>query len=128
MNKKVYLLMIFSFLMCKVFSSEMVLTPLVVYDLTGNKIDLDENPGETIYKKLEKHWFEGLLEFSYLSEQKTGVVYTLMDANIMCTSERKDYLFYGYIQKNEGNWQGNVKLYDASKKKVIRPYFQPIVR
>lgn len=123
MNKKVYLVLVVSFLMCRGFSSEMILTPLVVYDISGNKIDMDENPAETIYKKLEKHWFEGLLQFSYSPEKQTGIVYTLMDANVMCTSEEKDYLFYGYIQKNEGNWLGNVKLYDAAKKKIIKEFY-----
>lgn len=123
MSKKVHLLLFVSFFMCRIFSSEMILTPLVVYDISGNKIDLDENPAETIYKQLKTHWFEGLLKFSYLSDQETGFVYTLMDANALCVSNKKDYLFYGYIQKNEGNWLGNVKLYDAAKKKVIREFY-----
>ena len=123
MNKKIYSLLLVSFIIFRVFSSEMVLTPLIVYDNAGNKIDMEENPAERIYNSLEKHWFEGLLKFTYLSEQKTGIVYTLMDANIICSSEKKDYLFYGYVQKNEGNWLGNVKLYDASKKKVLKEFY-----
>lgn len=123
MNKKVFLLLIITFLMVKVFASEIVLTPLVSYDSFGNKIDMDENPAEAIYKSLEQHWFEGMIKFSYLSETQTGVVYTLMDANVICVSEKKDCIFYGYVQKNEGNWFANVKLYDASKKKVIREFY-----
>ena len=47
-----------------VFASEIAVAPLAVYDSDGNRIKLQQNPSKDIFKRLEKHWFEGLLHFS----------------------------------------------------------------
>lgn len=123
MNKKIPFFLLFILIISRLSASEMLLTPFVVYDNNGNKIDINENPSEAVYKILKQYWFEELLNFSYLSEKQTEIVYTIMDANNLSNKEEKEYLFYGYVQKNEGNWFGNIKLYDSTKKKIIKEFY-----
>ena len=123
MNKKLICILGVLILICKLFASTMAITPFVVYEANGSKISLEQNPAIKIHKELENYWFEGLLNFSYLSEKQYGIVYTLMDANVTCTAENKDYLLYGFIQKNEANWFADIKLYDSAKKKLIKEFY-----
>lgn len=123
MNKKIIALLLLYFSFTKLFAAKMAITPFIIYENAGKKINFDHNPAETIFIELEQYWFEGLLGFSYFSEKNYGLVYTLMDANATCSAENQDYLLYGFVQKNETNWFADVKLYDASKKKLIKEFY-----
>lgn len=104
-------------------ASEIKIAPLAVYDSSGNKISAPYNPSKAMHDELEKHWFSGLIKFSHIAESKYGIPATIIDAHKICVSENADYLIYGYIKKNESSWLCEVKLYDASKKKIIKEFF-----
>ena len=123
MNKKILFLLVFTFSIFSVFASEIKIAPLTVYDGDGNKAEAPYNPSKAIHDELEKHWFGGLINFSYIAENKYGTPVTIIDAHKICTSENADYLIYGYLKKNESSWLCEVKLYDANGKKIIKDFF-----
>lgn len=123
MNKKILCFIVFLFSAFTTFASEILIAPIAVYDSNGAKTSVSKGPDKEIYTELEKHWFEGLISFSWLEEKKYGIPVSIIDANTICVSENVDYLIYGYVKKNETNWNGEVKLYDAVEKKIIKEFF-----
>ena len=123
MNKKVICLTALLFSLVIASASEIKIAPLAVYDGDGNKTEAPYNPSKAIHDELEKRWFGGLINFSHISESKYGIPVTIIDAHKICTSESADYLIYGYLKKNESSWLCEVKLYDASGKKIIKEFF-----
>lgn len=105
------------------FASEIMIAPLAVYDGNGDRTVPPSNPSETIRKELDRHWFEGLLNFSCPNESKVSVPVTVVDANRVCITESSDYLLYGYIKKNENSWQAEIKMFSASERKIIKEFF-----
>ena len=123
MNKKVILVIVLLFSHVIMFASEFKIAPIAIYDSNGNKINITVNPAKSIHSELEKHWFEGLLGFSYISDYKYGIPVSIIDANKICISENVEYLIYGYIKKNENNWFCEIKLYGESEKKILKEFF-----
>ena len=123
MNKKLFLLFILINMSGLFFSAEIIVSDIAVYDKDGKKIEMHVNPSKLIYEKLNKHWFEGLIHFSYLDEDKYGISYTIIDANKICSVEHKDFIIYGYIKKEENNWFINLKLYDKERKIVSDEFY-----
>ena len=123
MNKKVICLTALLFSLVIASASEIKIAPLAVYDGDGNKTEAPYNPSKAIHDELEKRWFGGLINFSHISESKYGIPVTIIDAHKICASESTDYLVYGYLKKNESSWLCEVKLYDASGKKIIKEFF-----
>jgi len=123
MNKKVLLILFIVTSIPKLFSTEIRLAPFAVYDSGGNKIKSPLNPSKIIYEDLVNNWFEGMVLFSYADEEKYGIPVTIVDANKICISERVDYLLYGYIKKNDTSWLAEIKLYDATDKKIKKEFF-----
>lgn len=124
MNKKNLLIFsLFSIFCCFHFASEIKIAPFAVYDNNGNKVKSPFNPSKAIHARLEKHWFEGLLSFSLLKEEKHGIPVTIVDANKICVSEKIDYLIYGFIKKNDKSWIAEIKLYDSNEKKIKKEFF-----
>lgn len=105
-------------------SAETVLVaPVIVYDKDSKIVTLDKNPSEEIYERISIHWFEGLISFRQLSPKEYGEIYTVFDANRCCAVENADYILFGYIQRNDGNWLADVKLYDYKAKKLSKEFF-----
>ena len=123
MNRKFFCFIVFLFSSFTVFASEILIAPIAVYDSNGDKTSVPNTPDKAIYTELEKHWFEGLINFSCLREKNYGIPVSIIDANKICISESVDYLIYGYVKKNETSWNGEVKLYDAANKKIIKEFF-----
>lgn len=123
MNKKIFCFILLLFPVFTPFASEIKIAPLAVYDGNGNKTSAPFNPTRAIYAELEKHWFEGIVNFSLITESQYEIPVTIIDANKICVSENADYLIYGYIKKNETNWLCEVKLYYAKEKKIIKEFF-----
>lgn len=101
-----------------VFGETILVASLIVYDKDSIVIEQDTNPSEEIYERFLDHWFEGLVKFKKLSPKEYGEIYTSLDANRACSAENAEYILFGYIQKNDGNWFANVKLYDHKAKKI----------
>lgn len=124
MNRNLAIAGALLFLITKgVFGETILVASLIVYDKDSIVIEQDTNPSEEIYKRLLDYWFEGLVEFKKLSPKEYGEIYTSLDANRACFAEDADYILFGYVQKNEGNWFANVKLYDHKAKKIIREFY-----
>ncbi|MGN0739533.1 MAG: hypothetical protein ACI4LX_05120 [Treponema sp.] len=123
MNKKIMLIIAASSFLSACYADVIKVAPLAVYDSDGKKTAVPFNPAKAIHSELEKHWFEGLVNFFLISESSHGIPVTVSDANRICMSENADYLIYGYIKKNETNWLAEVKLYSASEKKTVREFF-----
>jgi len=123
MNKKSLCFLLSVFIFFASYASEIKIAPVAMYDTNGNKTTFPFNPSKAIYKELEKHWFEGLVSFSLVSENRHGIPLTIMDANRICLSENADYLLYGYIKKNDLNWLSEIKLYSLSEKKIVKEFF-----
>ena len=123
MNKRAICFTALLFSLVIVSASEIKIAPLAVYDGDGNKTEAPYNPSKAIHDELEKRWFGGLINFSHISESKYGIPVTIIDAHKICASESADYLIYGYLKKNESSWLCEVKLYDASGKKIIKEFF-----
>lgn len=123
MNKKILYLLFLPFIISFLHAAEIKIAPLAVYDSDGKKTVPPFNPAKEVHSELEKHWFEGLVNFSLVSESRHGIPVTLIDANRICAVENTDYLLYGYIRKNETNWLSEIKLYSASEKKVVKEFF-----
>ena len=98
MNKNVFSLIVFLFLSISAYASEIKIAPIAVYDSNGNKINPPNNPSKAIHNELDKNWFEGLINFSVVSENNQSTPVTIIDANKICITENADYLIYGYIR------------------------------
>lgn len=123
MNKKIFILFFLMTVGSIGFSTEIIISDIAMYDVEGKKLDLLDSPSKLIYEKLNKHWFEGLIHFTYLPEKTYGIPYTVIDANKICTLENKELIVYGYIKQNENNWFIELKLYDNTKKCVIDEFY-----
>ena len=99
MNKTKVFMIIFLLFAGSVFASEIAVAPLAVYDSDGNRIKLQQNPSKDIFNRLEKHWFEGLLHFSLLDESRYGIPLSVVDANKICSVEKKEFVLYGFVKK-----------------------------
>lgn len=102
---------------------EVCIAPVAVYDGSGSRTATPSSPSRAIHAELEKHWFEGLMNFSLLSEKDCGLPVTIADANRICMTENSDYVIYGYLKKNEANWFAEIKLYSVHEKKIIKEFF-----
>lgn len=123
MNKKKILFISLLLSSSLFFASEILVAPLAVYDSAGDRITSLNNPSKEIFTELEKHWFEGLLKFSFLSEAKYGEPLSVLDANKICSVEGKDYILYGFIKKYDSSFYADVKLYCLEEKKVVNEFF-----
>lgn len=123
MNKKNLCLFFATFIFSASYAAGIKVAPIAVYDNNGNRVSVPFSPSKAIYEELEKHWFEGLLDFSLVAEKNHAVPMTIIDANKICMAESADYLLYGYIKRNETNWLSEIKLYSASEKKIIKEFF-----
>ena len=121
--KNVFVLVLIHLLSFSAFSETVLISPFVTLDKDNKKIELKEKPSKKIYDELTKEWFNGLLQFNLLSKEKYGEAYTILDANKICSSEDKNYLLYGYIQKNANSYFANLKLYSATEKKIVKEFF-----
>lgn len=123
MNKKV-MAICFSFLFFNLaFAQKIVLAPIVVYDFKGYKIEEKNESHEKIYENLSSFWTNGLLYFETINKNEYEEVLTVLDAEKVCNVKKEEYLLYGYIQKSEISWHGNIKLYSTSHKKIIKEFF-----
>lgn len=123
MNKTKVFMIIFLLFAGSVFASEIAVAPLAVYDSDGNRIELQQNPSKDIFNRLEKHWFEGLLHFSLLDESRYGIPLSVVDANKICSVEKKEFVLYGFVKKYDANFYADVKLYSLEEKKVVKEFF-----
>lgn len=121
--KNVFVLALIHLLSFSAFSETVLISQFVTLDKDNKKIELKEKPSKKIYDELTKEWFNGLLQFNLLSKEKYGEAYTILDANKICSSENKNYLLYGYIQKNANSYFANLKLYSATEKKIVKEFF-----
>ena len=96
---------------------------MTVFDQDSNAISMPINPAEKVYDVISDHWFEGMLLFRLIPAKKYGQIYTTLDANRCCTAEDAEYIIFGYVQRNEGNWTASIKLYDANSKKTVMEFF-----
>lgn len=123
MKKKLLVISLLCNLYTAVFAETIAIVPFVVYDHSYSKINMSDKPEKEVYKELESCWFEGLITFELLKSEEFGEVYTVLDANKLCEAGNKDYLLYGYIQKNENSWSANLKLYSRDNKKIVKEFF-----
>ncbi len=124
MNKKFLVIIVFLLFISKgLFGETILIASLIVYDKDSSVLEQDINPSEEIYENLLDYWFEGLVEFKKLSAKNYGEIYTALDANRACAAEESEYILFGYIQKNEGSWFANIKLYDSKAKKISKEFF-----
>ena len=124
MNKKIFVLVFTLFLVSTFsFAEKMALSPIIVYDRDSSKIECDTDFEEIFYKSLEQEWFSGLISFVKLNASDFGDIYTVLDANKACSAGNFAFILYGFIQKNENSWYGNLKLYSASAKKIEKEFF-----
>lgn len=122
-RKKLVMIGIIFFSTWYMFAENIILAPLVCYDENNKIIELTKNPNKIINRDLSKVWFEGIINFSAIDEKNYGLIYTIVDAERLCVVLNSDYIVYGYIQKNELSWYGNLKLYDANRKQIVKDFF-----
>mgnify|MGYP000846734442 CR=1 FL=1 len=123
MNKKVIVISFFLLFFSFLFAEKIVIAPIVTYDVKGYKIKEKKEPYEILYEKLHSFWFEGLLKFEMIKKDEFEEVLTVLDAEKVCNVKNEGYLLYGYIQKNDTSWYGNIKLYSTAHKKIIKDFF-----
>lgn len=114
---------VFLIFAARVFSETVLVAPIILYDKDSNRIKQNPNPAEKIYDSLYNYWFEGLVDFKKLSSREYDEIYTVFDANRVCALEEADYILFGYITKNEGNWFSDIKLYNYKSKKIAGEYY-----
>ena len=95
MNKRFLSLLAVSFIFITGFADEILVAPFSVYDAKSNKITMKENPSVKLYGTLQKSWFEGLISFSLLKEEKYEIPVTILDANKICANENANLILYG---------------------------------
>lgn len=122
MNKLCISLLLLLISCSKAFCDSVLIVPFAVYDYNNVIVKLEESPEERVFEELHFYNFGGLIDFRY-EGNKYPSVYTITDANKVCSVGNSDYALYGYIQKNENSWYGNLKLYDYSKKKIVKEFF-----
>ena len=124
MNRKLITVLLplffFSFRIC---AENVLVAPMIVYDKDSNVIVMSRNPSEQIYDKISDYWFEGMIGIRMLSAKKYGEIYTTLDASRCCVAEEAEYMLFGYVQKNEGSWTANMKLYGSGTKKILMEFF-----
>lgn len=124
MNKFFLSLLVLSLLCVSKTKAETVLfSSVIVYDEENKNIKSKIDPSEKIYSLLSNQLADGIVKVKLLNSEKAGEVYTILDANRICESEKESYILFGYVQKNENNWFGNIKLYNNNLKKVSRQFF-----
>lgn len=123
MNKKMFINLIILLGSAFCFAEKIAVAPLITYDNESSKIVIEYDFQENLSKNLINEWFEGLIEFNKLSAEDYGDVYTTLDANKVCIAGKYDYLIYGFIQKNENSWFGNIKLFSVDAKKIVKEFF-----
>lgn len=123
MSRKQFLAVCIVFSASLIAAETMVVSPLIVYDEDNNRLEQEQNPSEGLFSAISSHWFEGLLDFLYLDVSRYGEIYTALDANRLCAAENVSYALFGYIQKKNSYWFGNVKMYDYRAKKVVKEWF-----
>lgn len=120
-SKVISLFLLFSAGFC--FADKVNVSSIVCLDESNEKIELKQNPGCRIVELLGKYYFQGLLSFDKLSEGKYGTVNSILDAERCCNVSHCEYLMYGYFQKKQNSWYGNLKLYSGNDKKIIKEFF-----
>ncbi|WP_407427407.1 hypothetical protein [Treponema sp.] len=122
---KIYGFLFFLFFLsfASVYAQNAVIAPIVCYDENTQKLDFPENPNEKLYSLLEKYWLEGLVGFKKASEKDYDMVNSAVDAQRVCNILGEQYIIYGFVQKNEASWYGNLKLYDSEKRKIVDEFF-----
>lgn len=124
MNKKSFALIFMLHGICSfIFAEKMALCQVICYDQNSEKIECDTDFENVFYKTLEQEWFSGLISFVKLDAFDFGDIYTVLDANKACSAGNFDFILYGFVQKNENFWYGNLKLYSASTKKIEKEFF-----
>lgn len=122
MNKRIVLLIVF-LLSFSVSAVEFGIAPFIIYDGEGMKISLNSVPSDNVYKQLTEKWLDGLIDFHKVNSEKTGDIYTVIDAYKVCTTEGYDYIIYGFIEKKEDCYFSNLKIYSSSEKKNIKNFY-----
>ena len=127
MNKKICVIVFCLLLIQFVFAEKVLISPIIIQDSYGRGIEeFDKfaiNINEKLQNDLESYWFEGFFEFETLDESEVGKVLTVLDARNICLTKNEEYLIYGFIQKNDKSWYGNLKLYSKSHKKILKEFF-----
>jgi len=127
MNKKICVIVFCLLLIQFVFAEKVLISPIIIQDSYGRGIEeIDKfaiNINEKLQNDLESYWFEGFFEFETLDESEVGKVLTVLDARNICLTKNEEYLIYGFIQKNDKSWYGNLKLYSKSHKKILKEFF-----
>lgn len=124
MSKKFFsIVLCFLFFLFSLSGETILVAPVVVYDKESKRIETKEDPSVIMCREFSSRWFEGLIHFENLGRKKYGEILNILDASRVCTAENVEFMLYGYIQNNEGNWFGNIKLYDSQKKKIIKEFY-----
>lgn len=123
MKKFISLLSLLYMVVVSVNAQNAIVAPVVCYDENTQKLELEENPGEALFAKLEKYWLEGLVGFRQATENEYGMVNSAVDAQRICNIMGEQYIIYGFIQRNENSWYGDLKLYDGEKRRIIDEFF-----
>lgn len=124
MNRKsFYFALLLAFCIYNATSETVFFSSVIVYDGENKNIKSEIDPSERIYSLLSNQLADGIVKVKLLNPEKVGEVYTILDANRVCETEKGAYILFGFVQKNENNWFGNIKLYNDNLKKVTRQFF-----
>lgn len=123
MSKKIILTILFVVVAQFSFAEKILITPITIQDAYGREIEIEDDITSNIVTNLNSYWFEGLLEFEKIDKSEFGNILTILDVRNLCVIKNVEYSLYGYIQKNETSWFGNIKLYSKTHKKIIKEFF-----
>lgn len=107
----------------RLYAEKMIVAPVIVYDQNSTRISDDLQIANYLYEELSTYSFDGLLSFEPLTADDYGDIYTVLDANKVCEIKDSEFVLYGYVQRNEGWWFANLKLYGKNEKRIIKEIF-----
>lgn len=121
--KKVFLSMFFLMSICYAYSECVPIAEVVIYDDDGNIVSNHRSVSKDLCEWLSKKWFDGCVEFTSVSQSKTGPVTSSFDAIKACNLIESQYIVYGYLKKSSVNYYCELKLYNKEIAKVQKVFF-----
>jgi hypothetical protein len=107
----------------KLYAADINITLLPVVSYNEGKVsDEFKDFHHELTAELQKMSFDGLVFFSDL-RSVDGQVMSTMDAAEICNKNNLEFVIFGFISKNGENISGQLKLYDANKRKIIENFY-----
>ena len=122
-NKKSFLCVLVFLLLIPVFSEDIYISKLNIYNEKGENVIVLQKPESVIVEQTQNYRFNSLVSFKVAEVSKTGPVTSSLEASKACETLKAEHLIYGYLRKEVNSWYAELKLYNAKTKTVEQDFF-----